>query len=106
MEFIKLGKRWLVKNSGGRIVSEKEKLELENKELVLKDIKSNDCQKETTKKISKNKKRIKEIEEKPVEELVKEKRIELFRKDLDKITNALQEEVQDDIIEEADTIKE
>ena len=106
MEFIKLGKRWLVKNSGGRIVSEKEKLELENKELVLKDIKSNDCQKETTKKISKNKKKIKKIEEKPVEELVKEKRIELFRKDLDKITNALQEEVQDDIIEEADTIKE
>ena len=78
MEFIKLGKRWLVKNSGGRIVSEKEKLELENKELVLKDIESNDCQKETTKKISKNKKKIK----------------------------ALQEEVQDDIIEEADTIKE
>ena len=78
MEFIKLGKRWLVKNSGGRIVSEKEKLELENKELVLKDIKSNDCQKETTKKISKNKKKIK----------------------------ALQEEVQDDIIEETDTIKE
>lgn len=106
MEFIKLGKRWLVKNSGGRIVSEKEKLELENKELVLKDIKSNDCQKETTKKISKNKKKIKELEEKSVEELVKEKRIELFRKDLDKITNALQEEVQDDIIEEADTIKE
>ena len=106
MEFIKLGKRWLVKNSGGRIVSEKEKLELENKELVLKDIKSNDCQKETTKKISKNKKKIKEIEEKSVEELVKEKRIELFRKDLDKITNALQEEVQDDIIEETDTIKE
>lgn len=78
MEFIKLGKRWLVKNSGGRIVSEKEKLELENKELVLKDIESNDCQKETTKKISKNKKKIK----------------------------ALQEEVQDDPIEEADTIKE
>ena len=78
MEFIKLGKRWLVKNSGGRIVSEKEKLELENKELVLKDIESNDCQKETTKKISKNKKKIK----------------------------ALQEEVQDDIVEEADTIKE
>ena len=68
----------MIKGSNGRIVSEKEKLELENKELVLKDIKSNDCQKETTKKISKNKKKIK----------------------------ALQEEVQDDIIEEADTIKE
>ena len=36
---------------------------MENNELVLKDFSSKDCQKETTKKISKNKKRIKEIEE-------------------------------------------
>ena len=63
MEFIKVGKNYMIKGSNGRIVSEKEKLELENKELVLKDIKSNDCQKETTKKISKNKKKIKEIME-------------------------------------------
>ncbi len=62
MEFIKLGKNYLIKDSGGRIVSEKEKLQLENKELVLKDIKSNNCQGETTKKITKNKKRVKEIE--------------------------------------------
>lgn len=97
MEFIKLGKRWLVKNSGGRIVSEKEKLELENKELVLKDIKSNDCQKETTKKISKNKKKIKELKNL------------IALQDVSPIVKgeiALQEEVQDDIIEEADTIKE
>lgn len=94
MEFIKLGKRWLVKNSGGRIVSEKEKLELENKELVLKDIESNDCQKETTKKISKNKKKIKEIMEQEKDFVP----VETY--------DALQEEVQDDIIEEADTIKE
>lgn len=53
----------MIKNSNGRIVSEKEKLQLENKELVLKDITSNNCQKETTKKINKNKKRIKEIME-------------------------------------------
>lgn len=63
MEFIRLvDGNYLVKNSNGRIVSEKEKLQLENDELVLEDIKK-DCAKEITKKISKNKKRIKEIEE-------------------------------------------
>lgn len=64
MEFIKqTNGTYLIKNSNGRIVSEKEKLQLENKELVLEDIKK-DCAKDITKKISKNKKRIKEIEEK------------------------------------------
>lgn len=62
MEFIKLGKNYLIKGSNGRVVSEKEKLQLENNELILEDIKGCDCQKETTKKIAKNKKRIKEIE--------------------------------------------
>ena len=62
MEFLKIGKRYLIKNSNGRIIDEKTKLELENKELVLKDITGCECQKETTKKISKNKKRIKELE--------------------------------------------
>jgi alpha-amylase/alpha-mannosidase (GH57 family) len=61
MEFIKVGKNYMIKNSNGRIVSEKEKLELENKELVLEDIKA-PCAKDITKKISKNKKRLKEIE--------------------------------------------
>lgn len=61
MEFIKLGKKYLIKNSNGRIVDEKTKFELENKELIIKDITGCECQKETTKKISKNKKRIKEI---------------------------------------------
>lgn len=63
MEFIKKGENYLIKNSNGRVVSEKEKLELENGELVIKDITSNECQQETTKKIKKNKKRIKEIED-------------------------------------------
>lgn len=85
MEFIKVGKNYMIKNSNGRIVSEKEKLELENKELVLKDITGCGCQKETTKKISKNKKRIKEIEKEEIEE------------------TALNKEVQNDIIEETDT---
>ena len=62
MEFIKKRNNYLIKNSNGRIVDEKTKLELENKELILKDITGCECQKETTKKISKNKKRIKELE--------------------------------------------
>lgn len=62
MEFIKRGKNYMIKDSNGRIVSEKEKLQLENQELILEDIKSNNCQEETTKKIAKNKKRVKEIE--------------------------------------------
>lgn len=82
MEFVKVGKNYMIKGSNGRIVSEKEKLELENKELVLKDITGCECQKETTKKISKNKKRIKEIEEQLT------------------IDTVLEEEVQDDTIEE------
>lgn len=61
MEFVKVGKNYLIKNSNGRIVSEKEKLEIENKELALQDIKSNGCVEKITKKINKNKKRIKEL---------------------------------------------
>lgn len=63
MEFIKNGDKYILKGSNGIIVDEKEKLQLENNEMVIKDFKSNKCQQETTKKISKNKKRIKEIEE-------------------------------------------
>ena len=63
MEFIKHGNNYLIKNSNGKIVSEEEKLKLENEELILKDINSCECQKETTKKIKKNNKRIKEIME-------------------------------------------
>ena len=41
MEFIKLNNgNYMIKNSNGRVVSEKEKLQLENNELVIKDIKS------------------------------------------------------------------
>ena len=68
MEFVSVGKNYMIKGSNGRIVSEKEKLQLENNELVLKDIKGCDCQKETTKKISKNKKKMKELETAPVKE--------------------------------------
>lgn len=62
MEFIKVGKNYMIKNGNGRIISEKEKLELENQELIIKDIQSNECQGKTTQKIIKNKKRLKKIE--------------------------------------------
>ena len=68
MEFIKMGDKYLIKNSNGVIVDEKEKLKLENNEMVIKDVESNLCQKETTKKISNNKKRIKELNDKSIEE--------------------------------------
>ena len=61
MEFIKVGDKYMLKGSNGIIVDEKEKLQLENNEMVIKDFESNNCQQETTKKISKNKKRIEEI---------------------------------------------
>lgn len=68
MEFIKVGKNYMIKNSNGRIVSEKEKLELENNELIIKDFESNECQGKTTRKIAKNKKRISEIKDEINEE--------------------------------------
>ena len=91
MEFIKTGKNYIIKGSNGIVISEKEKLELENKEMIIKDIKSNECQGKTTQKIEKNKKRIKEIEE-------KEKVVEI-----EKYSAPIKEEVgADDIIEETD----
>ena len=68
MEFIKYGNKYLVMNSPNIIVSEEEKLKLERKELVLKDIESPECQKETTKKIRKINKKIKEVENETIKE--------------------------------------
>lgn len=63
MEFIKMADgKYLIKGSNGYVVDEKEKLQLENKELVIKDVECS-CAKEITKQISKNKKRIKELDE-------------------------------------------
>jgi hypothetical protein len=78
MEFIKIGKNYMIKNGNGRLITEKEKLELENKELIIKDIQSNECQGKTTQKLTRNKKRLKKI-------------------------TALQEENADDIIKETDS---
>lgn len=75
MEFIKIGKKYMIKNGNGRIITEKEKLELENKELIIKDIQSNECQAKTTQKITKNKKRLKKItapQEENADDIVKE----------------------------------
>lgn len=69
MEFIKVGKNYMIKNGNGRIISEQEKLELENRELIIKDIQSNECQGKTTQKITRNKKRIKKIMEDEKREL-------------------------------------
>ena len=67
-EFVKMGKRYIVKNSNGLVVDEKTMLKMKNDELVLEDIKSDGCQGKITKEISKNKKRIKEIEKQEKEE--------------------------------------
>lgn len=63
MEFINIGRgKYLVRNSNGMIVNEKERLELEKKGLAIEDIKSDTCQKETTKKIKKINKKLEEVE--------------------------------------------
>ena len=63
MEFIKYGDKYILKDSPGIIVDEKEKLQMEKGELVLKDIEGCKCQGETTKKISKINKRLKELDD-------------------------------------------
>lgn len=68
MEFIKYGNKYLIKNSPNIIVSEEEKLKLEKRELVLQDIEGCECQKETTKKIRKINKKIKEVENETIKE--------------------------------------
>lgn len=62
MEFIKMGDKYLIKNSNGIIVDEKEKKQLEQKELVIEDIKA-DCAKHITPKLTKKKKEIEELED-------------------------------------------
>ena len=51
MKFIKVGKNWLIKNSNGKIVSDKEKKQLEKL-----DIKDNECKECEIKPIKKKKK--------------------------------------------------
>ena len=73
MEFIKHNKGYLIKDSNGIIVSEEEKLKLENEEMIIEDFKSNNCQEETTKKIAKNKKKITALQNKEnADDIIKE----------------------------------
>lgn len=69
MEFIKNGDKWLIKGSNGIVVDEKEKLKLEQGELVIKDVESNLCQKKNIKKLKEINKKLKEVEkDEPIEE--------------------------------------
>lgn len=61
MEFIKLKDgNYMIHNSNGKIVSEKEKLQMEKEGLIVEDFKSNKCQKEAKKKIEEIDESIKE----------------------------------------------
>lgn len=90
-EFVKMGKRYLVKNTNGIIVDEKEMLKMQNEELVLEDIKSDGCQGKITKQISKNKKRIKELEESDLNKISKD----------DKLVKATQNELALEVAKKA-----
>lgn len=61
MEFIKVGDKYLLKNSNGKTFTEEEKLKLERNELVLENDKCN-CPVEQIKKKSKINKKLNEIE--------------------------------------------
>jgi hypothetical protein len=50
MEFIKVGKNYMIKNSNGRIVSEKEKRQLEQNKLQLEEPHCKECEIKITKK--------------------------------------------------------
>ena len=63
MEFIKNGDKWIIKGSNGVIVDDKEKLKLEQGELVIKDVESNICQKNNRNKLKAIEKKLKEVEE-------------------------------------------
>lgn len=91
----------MIKNSPSIIITEEEKLKLEKNELILKDIEGCNCQGETTKKISKINKKIKEIKKDNVKI-----NVELESLDSNKIVeyikeqNALQDEVSDEVKQE------
>ena len=62
MEFIRLNDgNFLVNNSNGLIVSNEERLKMEKGELIIKDVSSNNCQKDTKEKIEEIDKELEEI---------------------------------------------
>lgn len=57
MEFIKVGKdKWLIKASNGRLVSDKEKRQLEKEEITIEDKHCEECEIKPVKKSKKKKK--------------------------------------------------
>ena len=73
MEFIQLSKdRYMIKGSNNYIVSKEEKLKLEKKELVLKDIEGCDCQQKTTEKIKEIDKELENAKPKSKHKTIKE----------------------------------
>lgn len=62
MEFIRLNDgNFLVNHSNGLIVSNEERLKMEKGELIIKDVSSNNCQKDTKEKIEEIDKELEEI---------------------------------------------
>lgn len=56
MEFVKIGKdKWLIKASNGRIVSDKEKKQLEKKEITIKSETCKECEIKPIKRTKKKK---------------------------------------------------
>lgn len=116
MEFIKVGKNYMIKNSNGRIISEKEKLQLETNELIIENESCGCSCLDKIKKINKNKKKIKEMEnnEKIIEtkiyrnpyneNIIKDELI-VDKKGNKKVKRtALNNEVQDDTIKETNKL--
>ena len=65
MEFIKYGENYIIKGSNGKVISEKEKLELEKNNIIEEDC---GCGVEKIKKVSKINKKIKEVVDDTIEE--------------------------------------
>jgi hypothetical protein len=90
MEFIKVGKNYMIKNSNGRIISKEEKEKLENKEITIEVENCKDCEIKTKEDVKKVKSKInlyKKTNKKPEA----------------KITALPIEENADDIIQETNT---
>lgn len=69
MEFIKYGENYIIKGSNGKVVSEKEKLELEKNNIIEEDC---GCGVEKIKKVSKINKKIKEASKEVVDDTIEE----------------------------------
>lgn len=65
MEFIKYGENYIIKHSNGKVINEKEKLELEKNNIIENDC---GCGVEKIKKVSKINKKLKEVVDDTIEE--------------------------------------